>query len=360
MGESPLVVDTAEEAAALERPPLLVRRPLEAVLDRAGIGSGPIDAEMIGDGHSNITYLVRRGDAEVVLRRPPRPPLPPSAHDVVREARLLLALEGHPVRAPRVLHLHADEEPLGVPFYVMAFERGDVLGRELPDRFAAPDAPARVGDELVDALVELHAVDWRAAGLDWFGKGDDRYLERQLRRFTGIWEATRTREVPEVEEAAAWLAAHRPAQREATLVHGDYRLGNVLFGPEPTPRLAAIFDWELATIGDPLADLGYLTATYATADGPQSPLAELSTVTAGPGFPDRAGLVARYAERSGRDVGDIRWYQALASWKAAVFLEASYARHQAGTTDDPYFATLGEVVPRLGRLALAAAEGATA
>ncbi|WP_210495911.1 phosphotransferase family protein [Patulibacter sp. SYSU D01012] len=360
MGESPLVVDTPEEAAALDRPPLLVRRPLEAILDAAGIGTGPLDAEMIGDGHSNITYLVRREGAEVVLRRPPRPPLPPSAHDVVREARLLQALEGHAVRTPRVLLLHEDAAPLGVPFYVMAFERGDVLGQELPARFADPGDPARIGDELVDALVELHAVDWRAAGLDWFGKGDDRYLERQLRRFGGIWDATRTRDVPEVEEAAAWLAAHRPRQRESTLVHGDYRLGNVLFAPDPAPRLGAIFDWELSTIGDPLADLGYLTATYATADGPQSPLAELSTVTARPGFPDRAGLVARYAERSGRDVGDIRWYEALASWKAAVFLEASYARHLAGTTDDPYFARLGEVVPALGRLALQAAEGTTA
>jgi aminoglycoside phosphotransferase (APT) family kinase protein len=362
MAESALVVDTPEEAAAQERAPLLVRRPVEAVLDAAGLGSGPLDARMIGDGHSNITYGISRAGADVVLRRPPRPPLPPSAHDVVREARLLQALEDQPVRTPRVLVRHDDEDVLGVPFYVMERVQGDVVGAELPARFSSAAAKEAIVDELVDALVELHAVDWRGAGLEWFGKGDGRYLERQLRRFGGLWEHNATRVLPEVEEAAAWLEAHRPEQRESTLVHGDYRLGNVMFGSGPDagpdadrPHLAAIFDWELATIGDPLADLGYLTANYAQDGIDSGPLAAMSAVTAEPGFPTRDAIVERYAARSGRAVDDIRWYQVLAGWKACVFLEGSYKRHLAGAGDDPFFASLGEVVPAIAQYALSIA-----
>jgi aminoglycoside phosphotransferase (APT) family kinase protein len=368
MVESPLIVDTAEQAAAQAREPLLVRRPVEAVLDAAGVGSGPLEARMIGDGHSNITYLLSRGGTDVVLRRPPRPPLPPSAHDVVREARLLQALEDQPVRTPRVLVRHDEEDVLGVPFYVMEQVHGDVIGAELPSRFAGDAAKDRIVDELVDALVELHAVDWRGAGLDWFGKGDGRYLERQLRRFGGLWERNATRSLPEVDEAAAWLQAHLPPQRESTLVHGDYRLGNVMFGSGPdagprgtagerddVPHLAAIFDWELSTIGDPLADLGYLTANYAQDGIDSGPLASMSAVTAQPGFPTREAIVERYAARSGRDVDDIRWYQVLAGWKACVFLEGSYRRHLAGAGDDPFFASLGAVVPAIARYALSIA-----
>lgn len=354
------IVDTPEEAAAQERPPLLVRRPLEAVLDAAGIGSGPLTADPIGDGHSNITYLVRREGAQVVLRRPPRPPLPPSAHDVVREARLLRTLEGRGVRIPRVLLIHEDEATLGVPFYVMEQVEGDVVGTSLPARFDAPEARAALIDELIDGLVELHAVDWRGAGLEWFGKGDNRYLERQLRRFGGLWDLSKTRPVPEIEEAAAWLAAHLPEQRESTLVHGDYRLGNVMFAAAPTgerPRLEAIFDWELSTIGDPLADVGYLTATYADPAGASGPLSALSAVTAQPGFPTQAEIIDRYATRSGRAVDDVRWYQVLSSWKAGVFLEGSYKRYREGSADDPFFATLDEGVPAMGRHALALAHG---
>jgi aminoglycoside phosphotransferase (APT) family kinase protein len=355
MSQSALVVETPEEAAAQDRAPLLVLQPLEELLDAAGLGSGPIDARMIGDGHSNITYLLSRTGADVVLRRPPRPPLPPSAHDVVREARLLQALEGHPVRTPRVLLLHEDEALLGVPFYVMEQVHGDVIGAELPERFAAPEDRDVLVDEMIDALVELHAVDWQGAGLHWFGKGDGRYLERQLRRFTGLWEHNRTRELAEVDELLAWLTEHRPEQHESTLVHGDYRMGNVMFGAAPAgtrPRLAAIFDWELATIGDPLADVGYLTATYAAAGVDSGPLASMSSVTAEPGFPSREDIVERYAARSGRDVGDVRWHQVLAGWKACVFLEGSYKRHLGGEGDDPVFASFGEMIPEIARYSL--------
>jgi aminoglycoside phosphotransferase (APT) family kinase protein len=339
------IVNTSQEAAALQLPPLLVRRPLEAFLDRHGLGSGEVDAEPVGEGHSNVTYVICRDGGEWVLRRPPRPPLPPSAHDVLREARLLHALQDTPVRVPRVLATCDDESVIGAPFYVMERIRGDVLTTEMPDGLD----PSKVVDELIEALVEVHDADWRACGLEGFGKPSG-YLERQIRRFSGLWEHNATREIAAVDEVTRWLADNLPESGPATIVHGDYRLGNVMFTGE---RLSAIFDWELATIGDPLADVGYLVATWAQAGDPDSTITDLGVVTRRPGFPTRDDLVARYEQRSGRSVSDIRWYTVLALWKSAVFLEGSYKRRLAGTTDDPFFDRLKDGVPELAQRARA-------
>jgi aminoglycoside phosphotransferase (APT) family kinase protein len=337
------IVDTPEEAAALDRPPLLIRRPLEAFLDAHGLGSGELQAEPVGDGHSNVTYVIRRDGGEWVLRRPPRPPLPPSAHDVLREAFLLRALEPTDVRLPRVLATCDDDAVTGAPFYVMELIDGEVISSELPGELTG----ARIGEELVDALVEVHDVDWSACGLEGYGKPTG-YLERQLRRFTGLWEHNATREVPALDQVTAWLGEHRPESGAATIVHGDYRLGNVMFTGD---RLSAIFDWELATIGDPLADVGYLVATWAQPGDPESTVASLSTVTRQPGFPTRDQLVARYEARSGRSISDLRWYTTLALWKSAIFLEGSYKRRLAGTTDDPFFDRLKHGVPEIAERA---------
>lgn len=334
------IVDTPEEAAALELPPLIVRRPLEAFLDARGLGSGPLEAEPLGEGHSNVTYLIR---GELVLRRPPRPPLPPSAHDVLREATLLRAVQDTAVRVPRVLATCDDDAVIGAPFYVMERVEGDVITSRLP---AGADG-ARIGAELIDALVEVHSADWRACGLEGYGKPTG-YLERQLRRFGGLWEHNRTRALPVLERVTEWLAAHRPESGPATIVHGDYRLGNTMFANE---RLVAIFDWELATIGDPLADVGYLVATWAQSDDPEGSVIGLSPVTRGHGFPTRAELVARYEERSGRSMSDLRWYSTLALWKSAIFLEGSYKRRLAGTTEDAFFDKLERGVPELAERA---------
>ena len=203
------VVDTAEDAAGLELPPLVVREPLEAFLDAHGIGRGRVEAERIGEGHSNITFLVRRGDARVVLRRPPRPPLPPSAHDVLREARLLRALEGTPVRVPQVLAVGDDDAVLGVPFYVMEEMHGSVLASQVPGMLDTPEERRRTSEELVDALVEIHNVDWESCGLEGYGRPTG-YLERQVRRFTGLWEHNKTRELEVVEELGDWLRDNMP------------------------------------------------------------------------------------------------------------------------------------------------------
>jgi aminoglycoside phosphotransferase (APT) family kinase protein len=351
------IVDTHAEAAELELAPLLVREPLAAFLDEHGLGEAgaPLEASPVGEGHSNVTFLIRRGETELVLRRPPRPPLPPSAHDVLREAQLLTAVEHADVRTPRVLATCADESVIGAPFYVMEKVQGDVITTQVPPALDSVEERARIGSELIDALVEIHAVDWRACGLEGYGKPTG-YLERQLRRFGGLWEHNKTRELPVLDRVTEWLGAHLPESGEATIVHGDYRLGNTMFAPGAPARLVAIFDWELATIGDPLADVGYLSATYAQA-GDEGTIFTLGAVTTQPGFPSREELIARYEERSGRSMGDVRWYAALALWKAAIFLEGSYKRLLAGTTDDPFFELLDTGVPDLAGYAWKVAHG---
>ena len=350
------IVDTPEEAARLELPPLLIRRPLEAYLDAHALGSGPLEAELVGEGHSNVTYLIRRGDTELVLRRPPRPPLPPSAHDVLREARLLGAVEGADVRTPKVLVACDDEAVIGAPFYVMERCVGDVIVTTMPDAFSAEDDHRRISEELVDALVEIHAVDWEACGLGDYGKPTG-YLDRQLRRFGGLWEHNKTRELPVLDDLTKWLAEHKPESGPATIVHGDYRLGNVMFSRSTPPRLNAIFDWELATIGDPLADVGYLVATWSQPGDPHNPISALGGLTRTPGFLTRDELIARYEAGSGRSMSDVRWYMTLALWKSAVFLEGSYKRRLAGTTEDAFFDLLEQGVPDVAERAWRIAQG---
>jgi aminoglycoside phosphotransferase (APT) family kinase protein len=351
------IVKTRADAEANSRPPLLVIDPLQRFLDQHGIGSGEIAANPIGEGHSNVTYLIERGGTEAVLRRPPRPPLPPSAHDVLREARLLKALHDTPARVPDVLAVCADLDVIGAPFYVMERVPGDVIVSTIPEPLDTPTERGRIARELIDSLVEIHAVDWRAAGLEDFGKPTG-YLERQLRRFLGLWELNKTREIPTVESVGTWLAENMPQSGSATIVHGDYRLGNTLFNQGTPARLAAVLDWEMATIGDPLADLGYLCMMWTEAGDPTGGMRDsLGAVTRAEGFPTRAEVIATYEERSGRSMSDIRWYMTLALWKSVVFMEGNYKRAIAGTTDDPYLKAFGEGVLELARQAEAVSRG---
>jgi aminoglycoside phosphotransferase (APT) family kinase protein len=334
------VVRSPAEAAANQREPLLVLEPLAEFLKAHGLEApADLDATPIGEGHSNVTFMLSTG---VVLRRPPRGPLPPSAHDVLREARLLRALESTPVRVPRVLAVGDDESVIGAPFYVMERVVGEVITDAMPPALDNPTERDRIADQLIEALVELHAVDWTAIGLEGFGKPSG-YLERQLRRFNGLWEINRTRELPLVEEVGSWLAANLPESPPATIVHGDYRLGNTMFGSQAPARLVAIFDWEMATIGDPLADLGYMVMHWTQPDDPNSKF-NLHTVTRLEGFPSREELIRRYEERSGRSMQALNWYVTLALWKAIVFMEGNYKRAVSGSTDDPYLKAFGDGV----------------
>jgi aminoglycoside phosphotransferase (APT) family kinase protein len=342
------IVATHAEGAANEREPLLVLEALRDFLRANGLEApSDLGAVPVGDGHSNVTFAL---STDVILRRPPRGPLPPSAHDVLREARLLSALEPTSVRTPRVLAICADPEVIGAPFYVMERVRGTVITDVIPAPLDTSAHHAAIAGELIDGLVELHATDWTTLGLEGFGKPTG-YLERQLRRFNGLWEVNRTREISELEQVGAWLADNVPESPTATIVHGDYRLGNTMFAEEPPPRLVAILDWEMATIGDPLADIGYMMVQWTEADDHKSRFA-MHTVTDQPGFPTRKEMVARYEERSGRSVSSLDWYVTLAMWKASVFMEGNYKRAVMGTTDDPWLKTFGEGVVELAQRAL--------
>ena len=343
------IVRTRAEVAPGAREPLLVVEPLVAFLDAHGLGAGEPEIAPIGDGHSNISFAVRRDGAELVLRRPPRGPLPPSAHDVLREARILRALEGH-APVPRVRASCDDPGLIGAPFLVMDLVEGDVAATGVPPALDDEAGRRAMAEELVDALVTLHAVDWRAAGLEGLGRPDG-YLERQVRRFTGLWECNRTRDLPAMERIAAWLGERLPDSPPATVVHGDFRLGNVIFAPGAPARLVAVLDWEMSTIGDPLADVGYLCTFWVERGDPPAGPFEHHAFTRLPGFPTRDELIARYEERSERAVTDARWYLVLARWKILVFMEGNYRRALAGSVDDPWLIEFGEAIAEMAEQA---------
>jgi aminoglycoside phosphotransferase (APT) family kinase protein len=305
-------------------------------------------------GHSNETFIVHRGGGqEMVLRRPPLGAFLPSAHDVAREHRVMSALYGTAVRVPQPLCLCEDEGVIGAPFYLMERVHGIVIRDRLPEAFTEEHRRA-IGEELVEALVELHSVDPGSCGLDSFGKPSG-YLGRQLRRWTGQMELTLpyTRPLPDLEKLGVWLHDNKPESQTTTIVHGDYKLDNVIYAASPPPRLLAILDWEMSTLGDPLADLGWMTSFWLDPDDPSDDLlARTASVTRLPGFLRRTDLVARYADAAGRDVSALDWYIVLAIWKLAILLEGSYARHLAGMTDDPFFALMKEGVPLLAKRAL--------
>lgn len=351
------IVRTAEEAKGLAQPPLLVLDRVRAFLDEHGLGSGELTARRIGEGGgSNFTFLLERGEDRFVLRRPPRPPLPPSAHDVVREARLQLALrEAGFARLPTIRAVGEDDDVLGVHFYVMDYLDGLVVTEGLPPGLEEKAARRTLAYDLVDALVEIHAADVTIPSLAAFARPGS-YNERQVRRFTQLWEINRTREIPLVEEVGSWLAANVPEPLPPTVVHGDFRLGNTMVLPGDPTRVAAVLDWEMGAIGDPRADVGYLLATYSEPGGPPNPLGT-SPVTSLRGFPTRGELVDRYVRDSGRDVAPLNWFEALALWKAAVFCEAIYGRFTRGElgAEDERAARFEAGVPFLAESAMAAA-----
>jgi Predicted aminoglycoside phosphotransferase len=341
------VVDTYAEARALPLEPLLVMEGLEPFLP----GSGPITVRRLGTGHSNETFSLTRGEESWVLRRPPRPPYPPTAHDVVREYSILAALADQPVRSPRPFAVCEDLAVIGVPFYLMELIDGSVIRERFPAEIDVPEERRRALEEFADALVEIHQIEWRGTGLERIGRPGG-YLERQLRRWNGQWEHNRTRSVPDIERMGAWLTENLPAHHETTLVHGDYKLDNAIYRSGAPAHLAVIVDWEMSTLGAPLADLGLLCATYLERGEEPDAVLDFSPATAAEGALTRREIIDRYASQSGRPVGDLDWYKGLAIWKIAILLEGSYKRFLVGTTADPFFELLKEGVPRLAGRAL--------
>ena len=295
---------------------------------------GELTFELISGGRSNVTYLVRSAGREWVLRRPPLGHVLPTAHDMAREFRVLSALAFTDVPAPRTIALCEDPAVNDMPFYVMEYRPGVVLAEEMPAGFAeSEDDRRRISIALVDTLAQLHAVDYRSVGLEGFGHPEG-YLERQVRRWAQQWERSKTAELPEVDELIKRLRKALPQSPAATIVHGDYRLGNIALDPNDPGRVVAIFDWEMATLGDPLSDLGY-TLIYWTEAGdplPQGGLGGVSPFTVKPGFFTRAEIIHQYGLRSGRNVDAIEFYQVLALYKLAVISEGIYARFLQGKT----------------------------
>ena len=335
-------------------------------------GAGPLQFSLISGGRSNITYRVDAAGGTWVLRRPPLGHVLPTAHDMAREYRVIAALGGTDVPVARAIALCEDTTVNDAPFYVMGHVEGVVLETKLPPGFAETEAErARIGDALVATLAKLHAVDFRAIGLADFGRPEG-YIERQVRRWAQQWERSKTGPLPAIEELARRLAAAIPNSPAPTLVHGDYRLGNLALDPRDPGRIAAIFDWEMATLGDPLADLGY-TLIYWTepeqSEGGERARGERSdpgdrasgspfgaSITAQPGFATRAQLVEAYARATGRDVAAIDYYQVLALYKLAVISEGIYARVQMGKTLGPGFENMQRAAGPLAERALALAD----
>ena len=245
---------------------------------------------------------------------------------------------------PRVLAVCADESLLGVPFYVMEYLDGCTITSTAPPPLADPGCRAALGEALIAALAELHAVDYDAHGLGDLGRPAG-YLERQVRRFAGLWDIGRTRDLPALDEVTAWLRDNVPESGPPTIVHGDFRIGNLIYGAKPPVRLLGVVDWEMATLGDPLADVGYLCANLAERGDPGTVMTELQPVTREEGFPDGRALAARYEELTGRSVAGLGWYRVLAIWKSAIFLEQSYKRFLSGNEHDPWFAEMADGVP---------------
>jgi aminoglycoside phosphotransferase (APT) family kinase protein len=297
-------------------------------------GDGPITFTLISGGRSNLTYLVASGDQRWVLRRPPIGHALPTAHDMAREHRILSAIAGTPVPAPHPVAFCADSSVNEHPFYVMDYREGIIVTEGLPPGFAETlEDRRRMSLALVRTLVDLHAVDYTAVGLADFGRPEG-YVERQVRRWGEQWERSKTRELPPIEELIRRLRAAIPESPSPTIVHGDYRFGNIMLDAKDPGRIVAILDWEMCTLGDPLADLGYTLLYWGEMADSAERLAVRSTaaVTAQPGFLTRAELTAEYARLSGRDVSAIDFYIVLAYYKLAVICEGIHNRYVNGQT----------------------------
>ncbi len=301
------------------------------------LGATTLDVEQFPGGHSNLTYLLRLDGRDLVLRRAPMGPVAPKAHDMVREYHLLERVHPHFPAAPEPLLLCEDPAVIGAPFFLMERREGVILRRALPPQYAGvPDLGERVSRALVDGLAALHGVDIVDSGLISLGKPQG-FLERQVEGWAGRWERAKVKELPEMERVIAWLRDGLPQPQEPAIVHNDYKLDNVMLSPDDPGQIVAVLDWEMATVGDPLVDLG-LSLCYWQQRG------EPFGAEGGPGWFLHEQFIARYAEESGRDVSRVAWYEVLGAFKLAVILQQIFYRYHAGQTRDSRFAQLDRQV----------------
>jgi aminoglycoside phosphotransferase (APT) family kinase protein len=318
---------------------------LAGKLDAAESG---VTLEQFPNGHSNLTYLLRAGGREYVLRRPPLGPVAPKAHDMVREYHVLRAVHPHFPPAPRPYLVCEDPAVLGAPFFIMERRRGVVLREEIPPEIAElSDHPRRIGEAFLDTMVQLHAIDVSADDIRALGKPEG-YVERQVRGWADRWERAKTEDIPEMDGVVRWLAARIPPPLAPSIIHNDYKLDNVLLGA--ADRVEAVLDWEMATIGDPLSDLGLTLCYWTWATDPEVRAAGIPALTARCGWHTRDELVSRYAERTGRDVTHAGYYEVLGVFKLAVIIQQIYCRFHRGQTQDERFRNFGERANALARL----------
>jgi aminoglycoside phosphotransferase (APT) family kinase protein len=325
--------------------------------DKLEGGDAPLTVRQFGGGAANLTYLLDYGAQQYVLRRPPLGPVAPSSHDMAREYKVLSVLHQAFSLAPRAFVFCDDPSVIGAPFFVMERKNGLVVRRSLPPEYASiPDAPRRMSEALVDALAAFHAVDYHALGLENLGKPAG-FIERQVEGWYGRWHNARTEVLPQMETVYGWLHDHVPPSSAPTLVHNDYKLDNVMLSADDPGTMVAIFDWDMCTLGDPLADLGALL-TYWTepTDAPYLQMTAMMPV-GDSRFMTRAELVARYAEKSGRDVSHINFYRVLGLYRLVVICAQIYIRYQRGQTQDQRFEAFGTMIPLLAQAAQDVAMG---
>jgi aminoglycoside phosphotransferase (APT) family kinase protein len=314
-----------------------------------GLPQGELEVRQFPSGASNLTYLLRIGEWEGVLRRPPLGPVPPKAHDMGRESRILASINPHFPLAPKPYFFIDDESVMGAPFYVMERKRGLVIDGSFPTEVEpTSDFCRRLSETVVDTLVRLHAVDWEGAGLGALGRPEG-FLERQVRGWIDRYEKARTEDVPEMGALAGWLARSIPESPPATIVHNDYKLNNLVLDVENPTRAVAVLDWEMTTVGDPLFDLAVSLSYWVEPDDPEELRNVLPTVTYAPGFLTRREFIDRYGEKSGRDVSEMHFYLTLGYFKLAAILQQIYARWKQGQTKDERFARFGKSVGDLIR-----------
>jgi aminoglycoside phosphotransferase (APT) family kinase protein len=348
----PDIVPTRDDSVV----PLIVMDRLVGHLDSLGLGSGELKVTRIGGGHSFATFMIEREGLRGILRRPPRPPWSQGAHDVAREVRVLEGMARSGVRAPRVLAFCTDLDVLGAPFAVQECVDGVVVGTQLPRALDNAAGRRGVASELVDALADLHSVDAESVGLGDLGKRTVHHRDR-LDRLMRTWSEREVRSLPAVEKVKDWLTETAPESPRVTLIHGDYRVGNVLFSEAAPAELTAILDWETTSLGDPLTDLGYLLATYPDGDDTSGVLVSFSAALAGPDALSRLDLAMRYQERTGANLERLDWYVAYANWRTAVILEGLYARHVNGIDSSEFLAGLEHGVPELVGRAMRVVDG---
>jgi aminoglycoside phosphotransferase (APT) family kinase protein len=317
-------------------------------------GERALRVRQFGGGAANLTYLLDYEGREYVLRRPPLGPVAPSAHDMGREFRVLSVLYRAFPEAPRALVFCSDVNVIGAPFFVMERRRGVVVRRSLPAEFAGvADAPRAMSEALVLTLARLHAVDFASLGLHDLGKPEG-FVRRQIEGWHARFLKAKVDEVPAMDALHAWLSERIPRAGAPALVHNDYKLDNVLLDPVNPGRVRAVFDWDMATLGDPLSDLGSLLCYWSEPGDPPA-FRAMAMMPTSPGFPSRKELVERYARASGRDVSDIAFYHVLGLFRLAVIAAQIYVRFHRGQTQDRRFGAFRDLVPAVAETARALA-----